>query len=93
MSHTKLICVFAIVAVLVPAPAPAYSVLTHEALIDAAWDKVDQAPAAGAISAHQRRRAERGPRLRLRRIGHPRSRLLPVRQQVLQQSPSLRALG
>ena len=39
MCHTKLICAVAIAAVLVPAPAPAYSVLTHEALIDAAWDR------------------------------------------------------
>jgi len=39
MSRRKLICAFAIVAVLAPSPAPAYSVLTHEALIDAAWDR------------------------------------------------------
>ena len=34
----KLICSLAIVAILLPSPAPAYSVLTHEALIDAAWE-------------------------------------------------------
>jgi hypothetical protein len=37
-ARAKLICVAAIVALLVPAPAPAYSVLTHEATIDALWD-------------------------------------------------------
>ena len=36
--RAKLICVVTVVAVLVPAPAPAYSVLTHEATIDALWD-------------------------------------------------------
>jgi hypothetical protein len=37
-SRFKLICSIAIVAILLPSPAPAYSVLTHEALIDASWD-------------------------------------------------------
>jgi hypothetical protein len=36
--RARLICGIAIVAILLPSPAPAYSVLTHEALIDAAWD-------------------------------------------------------
>ena len=36
--RAKLSCVVAILAMLVPAPAPAYSVLTHEATIDALWD-------------------------------------------------------
>src|SRR6187401_2004519 len=34
----NLICIAAIVILLVPADAPAYSVLTHEATIDAQWD-------------------------------------------------------
>ena len=37
-SRFKLICSVAIVAILLPSPATAYSVLTHEALIDASWD-------------------------------------------------------
>ena len=36
--RVKLICSLAIIAMVVPSPAPAYSVLTHEALIDTAWD-------------------------------------------------------
>ena len=36
--RAKLICVVAMLALLVPKPAPAYSVLTHEATIDALWD-------------------------------------------------------
>jgi hypothetical protein len=39
MARAKFVCVIAIALVLLPAPAPGYSVLTHEALIDAAWDR------------------------------------------------------
>src|SRR5215216_77572 len=37
-SRAHLICVVAIMAILLPARAAAYSVLTHEAIIDALWD-------------------------------------------------------
>lgn len=36
--HGKLVCLVLVIALLWPTAAPAYSVLTHEATIDAAWD-------------------------------------------------------
>ena len=36
--RTKLVCIVALVGLLLPSRAPAYSVLTHHAVIDAAWD-------------------------------------------------------
>src|ERR1700678_1412421 len=34
------LALLSILAVFIPAPAPAYSVLTHEAIIDSAWPKI-----------------------------------------------------
>ncbi len=51
------------------------------------------AASAAPLPEHVPGRAERGAILRLWRIGHPGSRLLPVRQQILQQPPALRPVG
>ena len=68
----------------------AYSVLTHEEIVDLLWTDADPAPPAQAISRTVGRPDQGSPCLRLWRRGHPGPRLLPVRQPGIQQPGALR---
>ena len=82
---------FCVIGVLLPAPAPAYSVLTHEAIIDSAWPNELRPASARAFPQRYRGPIARSPCLRLWRRHHPGHGLLPIRKQVFQRSRPLYA--
>ena len=72
-----------------PRQARAYSVLSHEANVDALWDTGIR-PLLARRFPGRRRGSPEGSRLRVRRVGDSGPRLLSVRQPFLQQPAALR---
>lgn len=62
----------------------AYSVLTHEEIVDLLWADQIRPLLLKRFPALTGRRDQRGARLRLRWCGHSGSRLLPIRQPGIQ---------